>query len=580
MRRPFDAEVEAENARILRWSIFIFNPIYVAWIAFDQLLAPAYVEQFAVLRIAAAAINSVFLPLLARPRLRRHATRMFWIWFFVWGAFVAPMLPVVGNAFLSYVLGLAIVLFGAGAIPLWSPRRAASVMLSIVGFAAIVLAIWPATRTSAADLVTAMFFVATVVTVAIVTSWFKFRLMRQRFEARLALSRIDAATAQFLVHEDEGRADVYRYERRLGGGGMAEVFLASVVGTQGFERPVAIKRVLPAFSGEHEFADMFVNEARISAMLRHPNIVQVLDFDRDHAGQLFLVMEYVDGVDLDALMRRGKLPVVIAVHVVGEVLAGLAHAHEKAGPDGQPLGLVHRDISPQNVLVSWDGAVKISDFGIAKAMRSSSVAVSGLVKGKPLYMAPEQVLHPELVDHRADLFAVGVILYELLTGERVYRGASHEEILIDVIQVARGWRSIASPHEQDPELPADVVEVLSHLLAVDRDNRFANAREALDALLATKSAAVGGARLLSDLLKARFAVRVVGADAAPSRRSTTHTAVEDVRAAMDAVTRTVERRPVHPASRARWPRRVLFVAVPVGALAFAVLVATRCAGAM
>ena len=305
-----------------------------------------------------------------------------------------------------------------------------------------------------------------------------------------------------------GFSGKYRLEQRLGGGGMAEVFLASTMGAEGFQRPVAIKRVLPSFSQDAQFATMFVNEARISAMLRHPNIVQVLDFDRDGDGRLFLVMELVEGKDLDDLARSGMLPVPIAVHVVAEVLEGLAHAHEMTTADGRPLGLVHRDISPHNVLVSWDGAVKVSDFGIAKAMLASGAGQSGQIKGKPLYMAPEQVTSPESVDQRADLFATGVMFYELLTGRRVYQGTTNDEILTDVIQVARGWRQVVAPNVARPDLPWDVAQAAAMLLAPDRRQRFASARDALDALLRTTSAPTRGTMMLAELMAHRFPTEV------------------------------------------------------------------------
>jgi serine/threonine protein kinase len=343
----------------------------------------------------------------------------------------------------------------------------------------------------------------------------------------------------------------YQYERRLGGGGMAEVFLAHTVGAEGFQRPVAIKRVLPSFSQDAQFATMFVNEARISAMLRHPNIVQVLDFDRDAEGRLFLVMELVEGKDLDALARSGLLPLPVAIHVIAEVLEGLAHAHEMTTPDGRPLGLVHRDISPHNVLVSWDGAVKVSDFGIAKAMLASGAGQSGMIKGKPLYMAPEQVTSPGEIDHRADLFAVGVMFYELLTGRRVYQGTTNEEILTDVIQVARGWRQLVAPNAARPDLPWDVSQAAAMLLAPDRRQRFASARDALDAVLRCAATPTRGTLMLSELMTARFPNDVPRRRMSPQQRAAAPTVVPEelrpggsgsavVKQRMSAETRTIE----------------------------------------
>jgi serine/threonine-protein kinase len=346
-------------------------------------------------------------------------------------------------------------------------------------------------------------------------------------------------------------AEKYQYEKRLGGGGMAEVFLAHTLGAEGFQRPVAIKRVLPSYSQDAQFATMFVNEARISAMLRHPNIVQVLDFDRDGDGRLFLVMELVEGKDLDDLARSGALPVPVVIHVIAEVLEGLAHAHEMTTADGRPLGLVHRDISPHNVLVSWDGAVKVSDFGIAKAMLASGAGQSGMIKGKPLYMSPEQVTSPDSIDHRADLFAVGVMFYELLTSRRIYQGTTSEEILTDVIQVARGWRPLVPANVVRPDLPWDVSQVAAMLLAPDRQHRFASARDALDALLRTTSAPTRGTMMLSQLMTERFPSEVPRRRMSPQQRAAAPTVVPDqlrpggagipgVQQQMSAETRTIE----------------------------------------
>src|SRR6185436_11069226 len=184
-----------------------------------------------------------------------------------------------------------------------------------------------------------------------------------------------------------GMSGKYRLETRLGGGGMAEVFLGSMLGAEGFSRKVAIKRVLPGFSDNPAFAQMFVSEAQISSRLQHPNIVSVLDFDRDADGRLFLVMELVDGQDLDALNASGLLPLPVVIHVIAEVLRGLGFAHDLPTTSGL-RGVVHRDVSPHNVLLSWEGAVKVSDFGIAKARAASEATASAFIKGKPAYMSP------------------------------------------------------------------------------------------------------------------------------------------------------------------------------------------------
>src|SRR5450432_2469948 len=175
-----------------------------------------------------------------------------------------------------------------------------------------------------------------------------------------------------------GTAGKYRVETRLGGGGMAEVFLGAMVGAEGFSRKVAIKRVLPGFSDNPAFAQMFVAEAQITARLQHPNIVSVVDFDRDAEGCLFLVMELVEGRDLDALASTGLLPAPLVVYLITEVLRGLGYAHDLPASDSNIRGIVHRDVSPHNVLLSWDGAIKVSDFGIAKARSASATTASVL----------------------------------------------------------------------------------------------------------------------------------------------------------------------------------------------------------
>src|SRR5258706_2911999 len=218
-----------------------------------------------------------------------------------------------------------------------------------------------------------------------------------------------------------GNSGKYRLDTRLGGGGMAEVFLGSTVGAEGFSRRVAIKRVLPGFSDNPTFAQMFIAEAQISAQLQHPNIVSVLDFDRDAESRLFLVMELVEGRDLDALVSTGLLPYPLVIFVIGEVLRGLGHAHDLPVSAGAVRGIVHRDVSPHNVLLCSQGAIKVSDFGIAKARAASAATASVLIKGKPAYMSPEQA-NGESLDGRSVLFAVGVMLWEMLVGRRLFVG--------------------------------------------------------------------------------------------------------------------------------------------------------------
>ena len=217
----------------------------------------------------------------------------------------------------------------------------------------------------------------------------------------------------------------YLLVERLAQGGMAEVFRAVYQGAAGFEKQVAVKRILPVFDGAKDFVAMFVDEARIASSLTHVNIVQVSDFG-ELDGSYYLAMELVDGVDLgrlrEAAARRGlRIPVPIVAYLIAEAARGLAYAHEKRGPDGAPLGIVHRDVSPQNVLVSYAGEVKIADFGIAKATGKLHKTESGAVMGKIRYMSPEQI-NGEPLDGRSDLFALGVIFWELLVGAPLWTG--------------------------------------------------------------------------------------------------------------------------------------------------------------
>ena len=204
-------------------------------------------------------------------------------------------------------------------------------------------------------------------------------------------------------------AGKYQLAERLGGGGMAEVFRARTIGPEGFSRPVAVKRVVEGLAEDPRFLQMFATEAKLSARLSHPNIVMVLDFDRDEQGLPYIVMELVDGPTLDQVLDTGAVPLPACVQIATEILRGLGYAHAFATDDGVK-GIVHRDVSPHNVLLSWEGAVKISDFGIAKARAATLATASEMVKGKPAYMSPEQA-NAEALDGRSDLFAVGVILW-------------------------------------------------------------------------------------------------------------------------------------------------------------------------
>ena len=286
-------------------------------------------------------------------------------------------------------------------------------------------------------------------------------------------AELDAARAP-AASTRRGGGSRYRLGPKLGTGGMAEVFLGQVIGAEGFARQVAIKRVLADHSEEPRFAAMFIEEARIASQLSHPNVVAVLDFDRDPEGRLFLVMEFVDGKDLEAVYEAGRLPPSIAIFVVSEILRGLGYAHDLPRAGGV-RGYVHRDVSPHNVLVSWEGAVKVSDFGIAKALEHGGGARSAIVRGKPAYMSPEQV-NAEALDGRSDLFAVGILLWELLAGMKLFAGGAREAFARIL------FHQVPRPGELAAGVPADLEAVAMKLLARDREDRYPTAEAAIEDL--------------------------------------------------------------------------------------------------
>jgi serine/threonine-protein kinase len=255
----------------------------------------------------------------------------------------------------------------------------------------------------------------------------------------------------------------YQLVRQLGRGGMAEVFAAKLQSLGGFERDVAVKVLRPELASEPEFIDMLLDEARIAGAIRHPAVVQMLDVGRED-DRFYLVMELVDGTDLRSLVRRlpeHRLPVEAALFVVGELLRGLGAVH------ASPSKVIHRDVSPANVLIDSDGAVKLGDFGIARAAVRLSRTRKGTVKGKLRYMAPEQTTGRP-VDHRADLYAAGVVLCELLLGP-----AECAPQRVTELGPTFSWARVRL---RRPDLmPADVSAILDRALADDPDARFPDA---------------------------------------------------------------------------------------------------------
>ena len=280
----------------------------------------------------------------------------------------------------------------------------------------------------------------------------------------------------------------YRITERVDAGGMAEVFRGVAESLQGFKKNIAIKRILPHLTKNKKFISMFLDEARLSLHLQHANIVGVFDIGVSpagadgSAGAYFIVMEYVDGLHLkgivESLRRQGRsLTVAQVLYIIMQICSGLAYAHDVADPEtGRSLGIVHRDISPPNILISKNGEVTLVDFGLAKATSQIEATDPGVVKGKFSYLSPEAANGKE-VDRRADIFAVGILLYELLTGKRLFYGENDYQT-VELVRQAR----VPSIRQQNPEVEPDLEAVVRKALARDVNARFQTAGELHEAV--------------------------------------------------------------------------------------------------
>ncbi len=274
----------------------------------------------------------------------------------------------------------------------------------------------------------------------------------------------------------------YYLLERINVGGMAEVFRAKAFGVEGFERMLAVKRILPNIAEDEEFITMFIDEAKIAVQLQHANIAQIFDLGKVE-DSFFIALEFVRGKDLRSIFDRGRqrgdmMPVAQACFIMMQVCEGLDYAHNKRDAQGRELNLVHRDISPQNVLIGYDGEIKLIDFGIAKAAGKASKTQAGILKGKFGYMSPEQVRGLP-IDRRSDIFAVGICLYELLTGERLFVGESDFSTLEKVRNV-----EILPPSSYNRKIPEELERIVLKALAKDVDDRYQNAIDLHDDLQA------------------------------------------------------------------------------------------------
>jgi len=273
----------------------------------------------------------------------------------------------------------------------------------------------------------------------------------------------------------------YLLLERINVGGMAEVFIAKAFGIEGFERVLAVKKILPTMASDNEFITMFIDEARISVQLNHANIVHIHELGK-HDDSFYIAMEYVSGPDLRTILDRfragnARMPIAQAAYIASKICEGLDYAHRKKDGRGMNLDIIHRDVSPQNVLISYEGEVKIIDFGIAKAANRSHQTQAGILKGKFAYMSPEQVQGRQ-IDRRSDIFAVGNILFEMLTGERLFVGGSD----FSVVEKVRN-AEVPSVREIDPEIPTGLEQILYRSLAREPTERYQWASEMQEDLL-------------------------------------------------------------------------------------------------
>ncbi len=266
-------------------------------------------------------------------------------------------------------------------------------------------------------------------------------------------------------------AERYRLVAKIATGGMAEIWLAQQLGLKSFQKLVAIKKIAEHVAKDPELTEMFFEEARLAAQLSHPNVVQVYDLG-EHAGAYYIAMEYLPGENLAQVVRAGRaahrpLPLPLAVKIISDAAAGLSSAHTKAGLDGKPLGIVHRDVSPQNLVVTYDGVVKVLDFGVAKATKRATSGRSGQIKGKLEYMSPEQA-RGEAIDQRSDVFSLGIVLFEAVTSSRLYQ---FDEPFAALTAIT-GPDPAPLARTKNPQIPQVLEQIIARALAKDLTARY------------------------------------------------------------------------------------------------------------
>ncbi len=276
--------------------------------------------------------------------------------------------------------------------------------------------------------------------------------------------------------QDKNQLGAYQLLGLIARGGMAEIYKAKKKGVKGFEKVIAIKKILSGYGEDNSYIEMFVDEAKIAAELSHPNIVQIYDFGKKD-DYYFIAMEYVMGKDLRLILRKlkerdEKLPVELSVYIIIKILEALEYAHSAKDSKGKELKIVHRDVSPPNILVSYNGDIKLTDFGVSKATIKEHQTISGALKGKLLYMSPEQAKGEKDIDFRSDIFSAGIILFELVTGEKLFLDSTEMGVLKKVQE-----GKIVKPSEFDPEIDKDLERIILKSLEIDINKRYQNAAE-------------------------------------------------------------------------------------------------------
>jgi serine/threonine-protein kinase len=314
-----------------------------------------------------------------------------------------------------------------------------------------------------------------------------------------------------------GRQRVDRYELvgEIASGGMATVYLARLTGVGGFQRFVAMKRLHPHLAHEKEFVEMFLDEARIAARIHHPNVVPILEVGASAVGY-YLVMEYIEGDTLARLLARAatrgkRLPVPIALRIALDMLSGLHAAHELRDDAGEPVNLVHRDVSPQNVLVGVDGIARITDFGVARAASRLTATRVGQLKGKIAYMAPEQAAGEESLDRRADVFASGIVVWEQIAAKRLFKAENEAATLSRVMTEPVPQLSLVVPG-----LSAELSKAVMRALDRNPDQRFASCAQFADAL---EAAATGRDGIATPRELAAYVTEVLGEEVSAQREA-------------------------------------------------------------